>query len=109
MTPIIKNKQLTNYSVTSKIAEERIEILIKESEKKFEKGDTELSQRYIELAKRIGERTQTSIPREQKKKFCKKCNTYWKQGKNCKVTINSGKQLITYKCLECGETEKHGY
>ena len=93
---------------TQKIAEERIRMLFNKAEEKFDK-EPELSNRYIELAQKIGERTQTSIPSNLKKHFCSNCNTYWIHGNNCKVRIDSQNQLIKYKCLTCGEEQKYGY
>ena len=91
-----------------KIAEERIRILFNQAEKRFEEH-SDLSNRYIELAQRIGEKTQISIPGNLKKHFCSSCNTYWRHGENCKVRINSEKQLIIYRCLNCGEKKNYGY
>lgn len=91
-----------------KIAEERIRILFNQAEDKFD-SRPELSNRYMEIARKIGERTQTSIPVNLKKHFCSGCGVYWRHGDNCQVSINSKKQLIEYKCLKCGEKQKYGY
>jgi RNase P subunit RPR2 len=93
---------------TRKIAEERINILFKKAEEKKEKN-LKLSNRYVKLACRIGERTQTSIPRKHKKKYCSNCKTYWIQGKNCQTRIDSKNNTINYKCLNCGEKTSYGY
>jgi len=93
---------------TSKIAEERIRILFNQAEERFDK-EPKLANRYIELAQKIGERTQTSIPNNLKKHFCSNCNTYWRHGNNCEVRIDSKNQLIRYKCLKCGGKQKYGY
>ena len=91
-----------------KIAEERIRILFRQAEEKFG-SDPELSDRYIELAQRIGERTQVRIPEDLKKEFCSNCSTYWQQGKTCRVRLNPEKKLVEYRCLECGEKQVYGY
>ncbi|MFB6100761.1 MAG: ribonuclease P protein component 4 [Candidatus Nanohalobium sp.] len=93
---------------TKKIAEERIKILFQQAEEKFDE-DPELSRRYVEIARRIGERTQVPIPSELQKKFCSSCNNYLKPGKNCRVRLNSQEELVEYTCGECGEVEKYGY
>ncbi|WP_217907065.1 ribonuclease P protein component 4 [Candidatus Nanohalobium constans] len=93
---------------SQRIAEERIRILFNQAEEKFD-SEPELSDRYMEIAQRIGERTQTSIPGNLKKHFCSSCGSYWRHGDNCEVRINSENQLIEYKCLKCGEKQKHGY
>jgi len=91
-----------------KIAEERIRILFNQAEKQFD-SESELSDRYMELAQRIGERTQTTIPANLKKHFCSNCDSYWRHGDNCRVRIDSENQLIRYKCKLCGEEKKYGY
>lgn len=91
-----------------KIAEERIEILFKQAENKFGE-DPELSDRYVEIARKIGERTQTSLRKDLKLKFCSSCGSFWRPGANCKVNINPEKSILEYNCCNCGESEKHGY
>ena len=91
-----------------KIAEERIRILFNEAEKRFD-SNTELSNRYIKLAQRLGERAEISVPKNLKKHYCSNCNIYWRHGDNCRARIDSENQLIKYKCLECGAEKKYGY
>jgi ribonuclease P protein subunit RPR2 len=93
---------------TRKIARERIELLFRQAEEKFDENSG-LSSRYIEIARRIGERVQVSIPSELRKKFCSSCNSFLKPGNNCKVRTNSTEKMVEYRCEECGEVEKYGY
>jgi ribonuclease P protein subunit RPR2 len=93
---------------TQKIAEERIEILFSEAEEK-ESKDPELAERYVEIARNIGEKAQVSIPSDLKKRFCSSCGAYLKPGKNCTVRIDSEKNLIKYRCGECGEEDRYGF
>ncbi|MFB6158395.1 MAG: ribonuclease P protein component 4 [Candidatus Nanohalobium sp.] len=93
---------------TREIARERIDILFREAGEKFERHP-ELSRRYVEIARRIGERVQVSIPGEYRKKFCSSCGAYWKPGKTCRVRLKSENRLVQYHCLECGEVENYGY
>jgi len=57
-----------------KIARERIEILLNMAEKEFRKHPGR-SARYVELARKIGTRYNVRLTKEQKRKFCKNCNT----------------------------------
>ena len=79
-----------------KIALERIYRLFELAE-----GNEEYSKRYVELAKRIGEKTRTQIPKELKIKYCKKCNSL-----NVKQTKQ--KPFLIVKCEECGHEKKYG-
>ncbi len=85
------------------IAMERIEILFKEAEKAFGKSP-EKAKRYVELARKISTRTKTKMPKELKRKFCRKCNAYLVPGKNAKIRIKNKALIIT--CLECKALSK---
>lgn len=93
---------------SGKIAEERIELLFDQAEEKFDENP-KLSDRYVEIARKIGERTQTPLRKELKLKFCSGCGSFWRPGATCKVNINPEKSTVEYKCCNCGESEKHGY
>ncbi|MFB6241434.1 MAG: ribonuclease P protein component 4 [Candidatus Nanosalina sp.] len=86
------------------IAEERIKKLLEKAEERERDGRDELSRRYIELARKIGERTQTEIPRDLQKKFCSNCNQLLNSPN---VKIRKKENFITYRCLNCGEREKY--
>ncbi|MFB6076383.1 MAG: ribonuclease P protein component 4, partial [Candidatus Aenigmatarchaeota archaeon] len=90
------------------IARERIEILFREAEKRFPE-QKQLSNRYVELAKRIGERYRVRIPRELKRKYCRHCNSYIKPGINCEVEMDNENKCMVYKCGECGKKFRYDY
>lgn len=92
---------------SDKIAEERIELLFGKAEEVFEENP-DLADRYVEIARSIGERSQVSIPSDLKKKFCSNCGSFLKPGKNCSVEVKSSEDMIYYSCGECGETDKYG-
>ena len=56
--------------------------------------------RYLSLAKRIGEKTNVSIPKEIMKKFCKKCYS---------MEVSSSKDggFLVVKCKACGAERKY--
>jgi RNase P subunit RPR2 len=91
-----------------KIAEERIEILFGQAEEKFDE-DPDLADRYVEIARSIGERTQTSLKKELKMKYCSGCGSFWQPGASCTVDINTEKSSVLYRCNNCGETEEYAY
>lgn len=90
--------------MSSKIAEERIEILFKEAEKR-----PEYEERYIKLAEKIGMKAETPIPKDLKKKYCSSCYSILTPGDNCRVRVNSNRKTISYRCTECGATQRYGY
>ncbi|MEK6958462.1 MAG: hypothetical protein AABW59_00275 [archaeon] len=82
-------KKIKGYQ---KIALERIWRLFELAESK---ENAKYAKRYISLAKTIGERTTVSIPKELKKKFCKKCFSI-------NVKQIKEKPFLVVKCNECG-------
>ncbi|MBC5792626.1 MAG: ribonuclease P [Nanohaloarchaea archaeon] len=91
-----------------RIAEERIRRLFELAERRFPEN-TELSNRYIELARKIGMSQNVPLPSELRRRMCSSCNSYLKPGKNCKVRIDSKKQEVNYICANCGEVNRYGY
>lgn len=88
----------------SKVARERIERLLeKAAERKREKGES-LSSRYVELARKISERTQTRIPEKFQRKFCRNCNDIL-IASNVEVRVKADKLLRS--CRNCGHKEEH--
>lgn len=89
-------------NIVQEIALERIEILFQEAEKAFP-FHPERSNRYIELALKIGKRNKAKIQEKFKEKYCKKCKKFLALGKNSEKI--EGKQYNTVKCLNCGKTK----
>lgn len=86
------------------VALERIEILFRQAQEEF-RDHPDLSRIYIDRARRIAMRDRIRIPRELKRKYCRKCFTYLVPGINARVRIHRGKIIIT--CLECGNQWRH--
>ena len=76
---------------------ERIEKLMEMAER----AGPERQRRYIELARRISERTRTPIPRPLKRRICKGCGGLLVPGRTATVRTEKGKK--TLRCMECGE------
>ncbi|MFB6145335.1 MAG: ribonuclease P protein component 4 [Candidatus Nanohaloarchaea archaeon] len=93
----------------SKIAEERIERLFQLAEKRFSEGDEELANRYIEIARKIGMRTNTSLPPELRRRICEDCGSFLLPGENCEVRLNSKRRTLNYHCRNCGHVNRYGY
>ena len=92
----------------TKIAKERIEILFSLAEKEF-KEHPDRSKRYIELARKIGLRYNVRLSKDDKRKFCKICNTLLKPGISSKVRLDKSTKTINVKCLNCEKISRFPY
>lgn len=79
------------------LAKQRIEILFKQAEKT---NDLKLANRYVFLARKIAQKTNTRIPKKFKRKFCKHCYHYFIPSKNSRVRTNKNK-VLTIFCFNC--------
>ena len=80
------------------IALERINSLFKEAKTTF-REQPELSNRYVQLARKLSMKYKVKLPSELKRAFCKHCNTYLVPSKNCRVRIQHRK--VIYCCANC--------
>lgn len=92
-------------AVRKKIASERIKELLKFSE--VYKNDQILSTNSIKTAVAISRRHKIRIPSKFKRKFCKKCFTFFIPYKT--VRIRTGKGKVTFTCLNCGHIKRLPY
>lgn len=91
----------TARAAVASVARERIEILISQAKEMAEK-DKDLSRRYVDLARRISERTKVRIPSELKRYLCKECGIALVPGRNAKVRLHARNTGVVITCLECG-------
>ncbi len=68
-------------------------------------GDRERGRRYIHIARRIGMRTRTPMPREAR--FCKSCLSPMVPGVNCRIRLRHGR--VGINCLDCGNIRRMPY
>lgn len=101
-----QTRQKPNWQIG--IAKERIKILFDEAEKRFD-DRPELSDRYVELARKLNMKYNVPIPAKYKRRFCKSCHKYLRAGKNAKVRLNPKEKCINIWCLECGNVMRVGY
>ncbi|MBI2543178.1 MAG: ribonuclease P [Candidatus Aenigmarchaeota archaeon] len=92
----------------TKIAKERIEILFSLAEREF-KEHPQRSRRYVELARKIGLRYNVRFPKEDKRKFCKNCNTLLKSSVTSKVRLDKNTRTINVICLNCNKVSRYPY
>ena len=89
----------------SDIAARRMSLLFSLSRKALNEGKPERAKRYVTLARRISQRTNTPLPRDET--YCKRCNMPLDVGRNCRVRVMNGNVKIT--CLECGDIRRVPY
>jgi ribonuclease P protein subunit RPR2 len=88
------------------MADQRIKRLFELAEKAYpERPD--LANRYVDIARRISMRHRVSIPRELKKRICKKCGSFLVPGENSRVRLDGKNVIIT--CLECDAIKRYPY
>ena len=87
-----------------KIAKERIDILFSEAKKRA-KDRPELSDRYVEIARKIAMKYNIKMPKKYKRKFCKNCYSYLIPKKRSIHRTKNGK--VTIKCKKCGERMRY--
>ena len=100
----MSKRRISNREV-SDIAARRMSILFGLSRKALEEGNKDRAKRYVTLARRIGQRTRTPVPKDER--YCKKCNMPLDVGRNCRVRVKDGDVRIT--CLECGNIRRVPY
>lgn len=91
-------KERSKNPVTKQIARERIEVLFEQARLAFAEFP-DLSNRYVELARRIAMRQRIRIPRELRRHYCHHCYTYLVPGSNMRVRVHRGNVVVT--CRTC--------
>jgi len=94
----MKRKYKTKPSEQRRIALERINILFEQAKKAFKK-DPKLSDRYVDLARKIAMKYKVRIPSHLKRQFCKHCYKFLVPSVNARIRIRKGK--VVYYCLNC--------
>ncbi|MBS3782202.1 MAG: ribonuclease P [Candidatus Thermoplasmatota archaeon] len=89
------------------IAKKRIKKLFEEAKEAALEDELKRSDRYVELARKIGMRHNVTLDSKYKRRVCRNCYSYLHPGKTCKIRIKEG-SLIT-KCLKCGTINRFGY
>ncbi|MBU2639373.1 MAG: ribonuclease P [Nanoarchaeota archaeon] len=80
------------------IAKLRIKKLFEEADKIFKKNK-KLSNRYVEIARKIAMKLQLKMPKKYKRQYCKHCYRFLKNGVNARVRIHKSRVVIY--CMEC--------
>jgi len=91
---------------TERIAKERIRILFNLAEETFP-ADPDRAQRYVDLARRIAMRTRLKLPRELRRRVCRRCNAYLVPGATSRTRIRRRREPhVATTCLRCGAVSR---
>ncbi|MFQ6072382.1 MAG: ribonuclease P protein component 4 [Methanosarcinales archaeon] len=88
------------------IAKQRIERLFELAEQEF-KTHPERSNRYVQLARKIGMRYRVRLPKPLKRRICKHCYSYLVIGNNARVRLRRNYVAVT--CLCCNKQMRFPY
>ncbi len=83
------------------IADRRIKKLFAMAKEEASKRP-ELAIRYVKLAREMARKTQTKIPKDLKRSFCKKCRIPFTTAS--RVRTKNG--FLVYACASCGEKRR---
>jgi ribonuclease P protein subunit RPR2 len=87
-----------------RIARERIADLFALAEREAERPDGRLADRYVQLARRVGTRYNVRLPAEYRELYCRRCSTYWVEGRTVRTRVRTGRRVRT--CLRCGRVRR---
>jgi ribonuclease P protein subunit RPR2 len=87
---------------TKAIAKQRIQVLFEQAEV-VGRVNPELSSRYVASARKIAMAARIRLPWEFKRRTCKRCNTLFVYGENCRVRVRQKREPhVVITCLKCG-------
>ena len=89
---------------TKRIARERIGILFDRAREFFPENPA-ASDRCVALARRIAMRQRVRIPRELRRRFCRRCSAYLVPGVTLRVRVRHGTVVTT--CLRCDARRRY--
>jgi ribonuclease P protein subunit RPR2 len=87
-----------------RVARERISALFALAEREAATGHAELSDRYVDLARRVGTRYNVRVLSEYRELYCRGCSTFWIEGRTVRTRLRSGRRIRT--CLRCGRERR---
>jgi len=84
------------------IAMERVRILFRLAEEAFPTAPAR-AQRYVDLARKIAMRARLSLPRDLRRRVCRRCNAFLVPGYTSRTRVRQRREPhITITCLKCG-------
>ena len=99
------SKRRIDPGKAKELASERMDILMTLSVKEASSGNIERARRYVSLARKIGMKTKTKIPKDIR--YCKKCSVPLVPSVTCSVRLRNRK--VNMNCNECGSVRRLSY
>jgi ribonuclease P protein subunit RPR2 len=87
-----------------RIARQRVSDLFGLAERESRGGHSELADRYVALARRIGMRYNVRLLAEYRELYCRSCSTFWVEGRTVRTRLRAGRRVRT--CLRCGNCRR---
>jgi len=87
-----------------RVARERIADLFGLAEQEARDGRAPLSDRYVQLARRIGTRYNVRLLVEYRDLYCRGCSAYWIEGRTVRTRLRASHRAQT--CLRCGRVRR---
>lgn len=81
-------------------ARERIDDLFALANAEAARGASPVVDRYVRLARRVGTRHNVRIPPEYRELYCRKCSSFWLEGRSVRTRLRGSVRVRT--CLVCG-------
>jgi ribonuclease P protein subunit RPR2 len=102
----LQGEQCRMDSTAKLIAKKRIRVLCEQAYATH-KANPKLSCRYIETARRIAMAAKIRLPREYRRRICKRCNTLQAVGINSRVRTRSKREPhLVVTCLQCNSKSR---
>ncbi len=90
------------HSATKQIAKQRVQVLFEQAAA-LGTANPALSSRYVERARKIAMAAKIRLPWEFKRRTCKRCNSLFVYGENCRVRVRQKREPhVVITCLSCG-------
>jgi len=102
VTPAMTER--SKNSAAKKIARERIVVLFEQARLIFHRHP-EMSNRYIDLARRISMRQRVRIDQELRRQYCHHCYSFLVPGVNMRVRVHRGNVVVT--CYSCNKKTRY--
>ncbi len=90
-----------------RIAKERIESLFREAER-IAKDKPQYARRCVSLAMKTAMRYNMPVPDKYRKRFCRRCHSFFTEGRFSARTRPEQKAVII-RCLACGSVKRYPY
>lgn len=90
--------------MTVRAARQRIADLFELAAREWGGGHPGLSNRYVELARKVGARYNVRIPPDYRELYCRSCSVYWVEGRTVRTRLRHQRRVRT--CLICGAARR---